>query len=154
VLQVLGVTAQQRAAVEAELRKKNVPFTSAQIEWETDQKLQAPIARFVGLFGSAAGQPQRGFFATVDQALFFSNGGELRSWLAPASGNLVDRLLKLNESPALADELYLSVVARQPSREEVAEVEHYLAERPKDRTAAVQELVWAILASSEFRFNH
>ncbi len=154
VLQVLGVTEQQRAAAEAELRKKNTSITPAQLEWETDQKLRGPIARFVGLFGAAAGQPQRAFFATVDQALFFSNGGELRSWLAPASGNLSDRLLKLPASRELADELYLSVLARRPLPEESAEIERYLAERPKDRAAAVQEIVWALLASNEFRFNH
>ncbi len=154
VLQVLGVTDQQRAAAEAELRKKNLPITPALLEWETDQKLKGPIARFVGLFGASAGQPQRGFFATVDQALFFANGGELRSWLAPASGNLSDRLLKLHEPRELADQLYLNVVARRPLPEESAEIERYLAERPKDRAAAVQEIVWALLASSEFRFNH
>ncbi|HET6324616.1 MAG TPA: DUF1549 domain-containing protein [Planctomycetaceae bacterium] len=154
VFQVLGIAAQQRSAVEAELRKKNAQATPAQIEWETVQKLKGPVARFVSLFGSAAGQPQRGFFATVDQALFFSNGGELRSWLAPTPGNLCDRLLKLSDSRALADELYLSVVTRRPLPDEAAEVERYLAERPKDRSAAVQEIVWALLASSEFRFNH
>jgi hypothetical protein len=153
-LQVLGVTAQQRAAVEAEFRKKNVQPTPAQLEWETDQRLKGPIARFVSLFGSAAGQSQRGFFATVDQALFFSNGGELRSWLNPASGNLCDRLLKLKDSHSLPEELYLTLVTRAPSSDEAAEIDRYLAERPKDRSAAVQEVVWALLASSEFRFNH
>jgi hypothetical protein len=153
-LQVLGVAARERTAVEAELRKKNVHPTPAQLEWETDQKLRGPITTFVSLFGSAAGQPQRSFFATVDQALFFSNGGELRSWLAPLPGNLCDRLLKLQDPHALANELYLSVVTREPLPDEAAEIERYFAKRPKDRSAAVQEIVWALLASSEFRFNH
>jgi hypothetical protein len=60
----------------------------------------------------------------------------------------------LNDSRELADELYVNVVARRPLPEESAEIERYLAERPKDRAAAVQEIVWAMLASSEFRFNH
>jgi hypothetical protein len=154
VLNVLGVAERTRIAVEAELRKKNVVPTSAQLEWETDQRLKGTLARFVGLYGSAAGQPQRGFFATVDQALFFSNGGELRSWLAPAGGNLCDRLVKLDDPRALANELYLSVVTRPPLSDEAAEVARYLAERPKDRPVAVQEVVWALLASNEFRFNH
>jgi Protein of unknown function (DUF1549)/Protein of unknown function (DUF1553) len=154
VLHVLGVAERTHSAVEAELRKKNVVPTSAQLEWETDQRLKGTLARFVGLYGSAAGQPQRGFFATVDQALFMSNGGELRSWLAPAPGNLCDRLLKLDDPHALADELYLSVITRPPLPDEATEVARYLAERPKDRPAAVQEVVWALLASNEFRFNH
>jgi len=153
-LQVLGVIARERLAAETDLRKRNIEPTPAQLELETDRRLSGPIARFVSLFGAAAGQPQRGFFATVDQALFFSNGGEVRSWLAPSQGNLCDRLLKRKDSSALANELYLSVVTREPLPEETAEIERYLAERPKDRPAAVQEIVWALLASSEFRFNH
>jgi len=153
-LQVLGVVAKERKATEADLLKKNTHPTPAQLEWETDRRLRGPIVRFVGLFGAGAGQPQRGFFATVDQALFFSNGGEVRSWLAPSQGNLCDRLLKHKDSNALADELYLTVATRKPLPEETAEIERYLAERPKDRSAAVQEIVWAVLASSEFRFNH
>jgi hypothetical protein len=153
-LQVLGIVARERSPAEADLRKRNIEPTPAQLELEIDRRLSGPIARFVGLFGAAAGQPQRGFFATVDQALFFSNGGEVRGWVAPSQGNLCDRLLKLKDSHALADELYLSVVTRKPLPEETGEIERYLAERPRDRPTAVQEIVWALVASSEFRFNH
>ena len=40
--------------------------------------------------------------------------------------------------------------------DERAEVASYLAGRPdpKERPAAVRELAWALLASTEFRFNH
>jgi hypothetical protein len=165
VMQALGVVGPQRAAAEAELLKKDPhkPPASdaaasarwaARVEWETYLKLKGPIQRFVALFGSGSGQPERGFFATVDQALFFANGGEVQSWLAPASGNLSDRLLKTSDAKQLADELYLSVLTRRPSADESAEIVRYLAARTKDRPAAVQEMVWALVTSSEFRFNH
>ena len=34
------------------------------------------------------------------------------------------------------------------------EVARYLANRGKERAQALQELTWALLASTEFRFNH
>jgi hypothetical protein len=174
VLQALGLVAANRAAAVAELEKQKLtkkqpssaapssaarpvtqPATSAyQVEWQTDLKLRAKLQQFVTLFGAGAGQPQRGFFATVDQALFFANGGQVRGWLAPSAGNLSDRLLKIGNSRLLAEELYLSVLTRRPSDEESAEIDRYLACRPKERSAAVQEAVWALLTSTEFRFNH
>jgi len=170
VFQALGIVAANRTAVVAEFEKQQLqkqrsvsaaPTSSAlpvtlggQIEWQTDLRLKGPLQQFVTLFGAGAGQPQRGFFATVDQALFFANGGQVRSWLAPSAGNLSDRLLKIDNPRLLAEELYLSVLTRRPSDKESAEIDRYLASRPKERSAAVQEAVWALLTSSEFRFNH
>ena len=77
-----------------------------------------------------------------------------RSWLAPSGGNLVGRLAALSDSSAIAEELYLSLYSRRPAEEERAEVARYLAERGKERVPALQELAWALLASTEFRFNH
>ena len=117
-------------------------------------KLKGNVAKFVTLFGPGAGQPQHEFFATVDQALFFSNGGELRGWLAPGGGNLADRLMKIDDPKALTEELYLSVLTRLPADDEAADVASYLATRPKEKSAVVQEMVWALITSTEFRFNH
>ena len=54
----------------------------------------------------------------------------------------------------LADELYLSILTRLPAPEEAKDVADYLARRSTDRPVAVQELIWALLTSTEFRFNH
>jgi hypothetical protein len=117
-------------------------------------KLEATVAKFVGLFGGGKGQPQDAFFATVDQALFLANAGDLLSWLAPSGNNLTGRLLKLNDAKALAEELYLSLLTRQPSDDELRSVEVYLAERKDERSKAVVELAWALMTSVEFRFHH
>lgn len=118
-------------------------------------RLAANVNEFVKVFGNAPGEPaDGGFEATLDQTLFLSNGNLLRTWLAPRPGNLTDRLLKLTDPGAVADELYLSVLARLPGAEERQEVSGFLAARPADRAAAVQNLAWALLTSAEFRFNH
>jgi hypothetical protein len=117
-------------------------------------KLAANVAPFVRVFGGPAGQPQEGFEATLDQTLFLQNGALLRGWLAARPGNLADRLTRLTDTTAVADELYLSVLTRNPSADERKEVEDYLAGRSADRAAALQEIAWALLTSAEFRFNH
>ena len=86
--------------------------------------------------------------------VFLANGNLLRTWMTPRPGNLTDRLAKLPKPGDVADELYLSVLTRRPTAEERREVIEYVEKRPQDRPAALQELVWALLTSAEFRFNH
>jgi hypothetical protein len=117
-------------------------------------RLAPNLAAFVKIFGGTPGQPDEGFQATLDQALFVRNGALVRAWLAPRPGNLTDRLGRLADSKAVAEELYLSILTRYPTDEERGEVTDYLAGRRADRGVALQELAWALLASAEFRFNH
>jgi uncharacterized protein DUF1549/uncharacterized protein DUF1553 len=117
-------------------------------------RLAGNVAPFVATFGSKPGQPQGHFEATLGQALFLANGKTVRGWLAPRAGNLTDRLGRLKTDDAVADELYLSALTRPPTDEERKEVAAFLKGRTGDRTAALQELAWALLASAEFRFNH
>ena len=165
VMQVAGVLDAHRAEAEAELNKsaplddaaRNDPVKlderARQVNAAVFEKLKGNVGAFVNLFGTGPGQPAA-YFATVDQALFFSNGGTIAGWLAPSGGNLTDRLLKLEDGKALAEELYLTVLCRRPAVEEIEEVVRYLATRPSEKSAAVQELAWSLLASAEFRFNH
>jgi hypothetical protein len=166
ILKTTGYDKRQRASVQAALDKKSplkpeekddpakLAAREKEIATETEKKLNAIVGRFVKLFGAAAGQPQDDFFATVDQALFFGNGGELRSWLAPTGDNLTDRLQKVEDPKKLAEELYLSVLTRLPNDQETAEVTEYLTSAEKQKRDAVQELAWALLTSAEFRFQH
>lgn len=111
-------------------------------------RLAPQMAPFVRTFASAPGTAQE-FDARMDQALFLANGTTVRSWLSNRASGLVGRLAKLS-GDTLADELYLSVFTRLPDAEERREVADFLAKRP----GAVGDLAWALLASTEFRFNH
>lgn len=118
-------------------------------------KLFGNVTPFISAFGSQPGQPEdQGFDATIDQTLLLRNGALIRGWLALRSGNLVDRLARLPDARAVAEELYLSVLTRLPSIEEQKEVADCLERRVADRPAALQDMAWALLASAEFRFNH
>lgn len=165
ILQATGQLERQRAAELAKLNKAKplkpdeqkdaakVAERNREADAATYTSLSKTVLRFVTLFGSQKGQPQDAFFATVEQALFFANGGEIRSWLSPSGDNLTGRLLKLEDPKALAEELYVSTFARQPTTDEIAEITNYLEQRKEDRSAAIQEIAWALVTSVEFRFN-
>ena len=167
LMQGLGLVAQTRLQVEEQLdghdpkmrallqtddRRRALRLTL--IEEGVHDQLQKNVAPFVRQFAAAAGQPQDATEPTVHQALFLSNGHQIQAWLAPSAGSLVGRLAALADPAAIADELYLSLYTRRPSGDERAEVARYLADRGKERVPALRELAWALLASTEFRFNH
>jgi hypothetical protein len=125
-----------------------------EIEQKTYDALKGNVAVFVSVYGASAGQPQTDFFATADQALFAANGGSIMSWIAPTGGNISERMTNETDNRKAAEELYLTLLSRMPTEEEAADVANYLAGRADQRAAAAQELVWGLLASAEFRFNH
>jgi hypothetical protein len=141
-----------RAIFETDAKRRALRETL--IEELTHDELQGNVGPFVHQFAAAAGQPQNATEPTVHQALFLSNGHLIQAWLAPSAGYLIGRLAGMADSGAAAEELYLSLYSRRPTFEERADVEQYLKERAQDRVPALQELAWALLASTEFRFNH
>jgi len=163
LVQATGVIDGQRAAADAEI-EKTIPKAAAadpaqltnrqqQVEQMLHQNLLGLSAVFVGFYAAAPGQPQDDFFATADQALFLANGGQLRSWIVPGAP-LFNRLNEQADPKLFAEELYFSTLTRRPTEAEVAAVTNYLAARPTERPAVIQEMIWALLASAEFRFQH
>ncbi len=109
----------------------------------------AALGTFRNMFGARPGEPQDNFTATLDQTLFLKYGTTIRGALAGRAATLA----KLPDSDAIAEELFLSALSRHPTADEKADVAGVL-KNAKDRNAALSELVWAIVASAEFRFNH
>lgn len=103
-------------------------------------------------FSSPGGTPQDGFFATTDQALLIQNDPTFQSWIQPTEGTLLHRLGLMKSEEEVVESLYLSVLSRPPDSEEREQVHEYLAKYPEERPAVLQELVWGLLASTEFRF--
>lgn len=165
VFKVTTVYDRYMAAEEAELSKTE-PLTeqlqqdpaamtarAVQLEQRAWDKLKGNLGSFVSMYGGAPGQPQTDFYASPDQALFTANGSAINSWVAPAGGNAAERIIKATDPRVAAEELYLGVLTRMPTEDEINEVTAFLATRP-DRSRAAQELVWGLLSSAEFRFNH
>jgi len=135
---------------EAKSRIKNVA-----VQVELLNQLRGSVNQFVDQFGGLAGEE---FQATVNQALFLGNSPTVNNWLAPADGTLVGKLKSIEAVEALADELSLAVLSRPATIDEQREVQRFLTpaegQPATDRTATIAELVWAVITSNEFRFNH
>ena len=106
------------------------------------------LPAFRNMFGGQPGQPDTGASTNLDQTLFLKFGGAVRGMIAARSGSLTDRLAKLPDANALAEELFLSVYSRTATADEKKDVAEAL------KATALNELVWSLLASAEFRFNH
>jgi len=92
--------------------------------------------------------------ASLTERLFMNNSKLVREILEPRKGNLADRLLT-SEDPweEKVDRLFLSVLSRRPSDSERQHFVTYLTS-DKDTRALVVEAIWALITSSQFRFNH
>ena len=118
-------------------------------EPELHAKLAPALAPFTAKFRS--NDPDE-FAATLEQTLFVKYGRSIDSLLAPKPGNLLDRCAKLDDSAAV-DEVFLSVLTRMPGDDEKPAAAA-MVKSSKERNAGLSSLVWALLASTEFRFNH
>ena len=134
---------------------KKVRIKNVAVQAEFLNQLRGSVNQFVEQFGGLAGEE---FQATVNQALFLGNSPTVNNWLAPASGTLVGKLKAIETPEAIADELSLAVLSRPATIDEQREVQRFLTpvegEPAPDRAVAIAELVWAVLTSNEFRFNH
>jgi len=120
------------------------------LDKQTFAPLQGNLPQFVAMYGDVSSQE---FAASPNQALFFGNSGVVEGLLKPAPGNLTERLSKLSDASALADELYLAVFGRRPTAAEGGSVAAFLQDR-QDRDVAIREMTWGLMSSNEFRFNH
>jgi hypothetical protein len=123
----------------------------------TDAQLDARLAPRLGPFRGMLGRSGEGtvdvFSSTLDQTLFLKYGSAVRGLLPPRPGNLTDRLNKLTNPDAVAEELFAATLSRRPTADERKDVADAL-KVTTDRGKTVNELVWALVASAEFRFNH
>ncbi len=109
---------------------------------------------FVDTFCNPPGEPEVDFAPSMEHSLFLSNERLILDWLRPHPGNLVERAAKIQDNRQVAELVYLSVLTRLPSEDDLALVNDFLTERSEDRTGAVGDLAWALLTSAEFRLNH
>jgi hypothetical protein len=114
-------------------------------------------SQFLDTFGrptrETACECERPREANLAQALQLLNSTDLQNKVAAPQGRLAALLKEIKTDAALIEEVYLLVYGRKPREKEVATVQAYLAEQ-KDRKAAFEDLLWALLNTKEFLFNH
>lgn len=92
------------------------------------------------------------FQPNVAQALYLSNSGPFQQLLE--RGGLGARLAKITDDGEVIRQAYLSVLSRPPDPDEESAFRRHLAARADRRAAAISQIVWALVTSSEFRFIH
>lgn len=159
IMQATGLTDKTLKSVKTKQIKadpKKGPQKTEEPLWQEEalhNALSRNVTAFVATFGIVGAQTSR-FDASANQALFLRNGPLVQSWLVPSGNNLTARLKKLKTTDQITEELYLSVFSRYPNKTEAAQVAQFLKETSAQSNQSLQQLVWAALASDEFRFNH
>ncbi len=118
------------------------------------ERLDRARGAFVKAFANVPQDPEIEFAPSLRSALFLLNDPVIEELLAPRPGHLLDRLAKAAAEAELAEELFLAVFSRRPTDDEVRAVAEALAREPDRRAAALANVVWAMLASTEFCLNH
>jgi hypothetical protein len=96
---------------------------------------------------------ERSAAATLGQVLLLANSDEVENKIADGKGR-AKTLIDTNRTPAeIVEEIYLTAYSRSPRPDERTSAISYI-ELAQDRNKAVQDLLWAILNSREFMYNH
>lgn len=126
-----------------------LPTERQKIEERIDG-IEKSASGLAGLFA----QPTDNFQIGVAEAMLFANNEGLQKSLLAGPGTLAERM---NQEPDLAKRADLAirtVLSRAPRQDEQQALVGYM-QRRQDRSAdACQQVVWALLTSAEFRFNH
>ncbi len=115
------------------------------------ERMEKEGQSWIGLFE----RPSFDFQVSVEEALLFSNSDKAaKQLLADGDDKLIKQLLSIDSHAALLRTAFTNILARQPQPQELALMEDFLQKRTDQRSDAVKDVMWALLASTEFRFNH
>ena len=115
----------------------------------------SPRGRFIELFRTDA-ESALDHRSTILQALAMMNG----DFIGDATDVKESRTLRaVTEFPLMStderlDTLFIAALSRRPSDEERKLFSEYIATAEDNRDAALADVFWALLNSSEFLFNH
>jgi hypothetical protein len=99
--------------------------------------------------------PGDDFQVSIDEALQFSNAARTSQELLRIDGNtLLGKLKSIDDNKEAATLAVWNIFGRAPADEELQALEQYLLSRADRREAGLQQMVWALLTSSECRFNY
>ena len=114
-------------------------------------------AHFLDVFGRparmSACECERVDAPALTQALELVNSAEIQRKLTEASGYAQQLAGRDLPNDAVAEEIFVRVFARNPRPEELKAASEYLAGQ-SDRAEACRSLLWSLLATNEFLFNH
>jgi Protein of unknown function (DUF1553)/Protein of unknown function (DUF1549) len=150
----IGTAKPESFAVALEKRLTAEQLFAAVLAATESKSNEALKAKFLKAFANQPREPEDEIAPSLKAALFLLHDKDVLELLKPKAGNLVDRLAKIEKSETIAEELYLAVLTRKPTTDEVKTATSFLVKRADRRADAIGKLVWALLASTEFGVNH
>lgn len=96
---------------------------------------------------------ERNTTATMTQAMHFLNGETIQAKISSPEGSLRKMIQAGMDDNEIIRSFYLSALSRLPKQEEI-EIARVFVSKQKDREQGLQGVVWALLNSKEFSFNH
>lgn len=104
------------------------------------------------------GEPTNGqgeFQGSLTEHLFLNHSGEILQFISRRPGNLADQLITSKDPwEKKVEHLFLSILNRLPKESEKKRLVEYLTSNTKSADSLVQEAIWALVNTAEFRFNH
>ncbi|MCA9197013.1 MAG: DUF1553 domain-containing protein, partial [Planctomycetales bacterium] len=123
---------------------------------QQDEAKQKWLEQFTIAFGTDEGDETTTFNGTIPQALMMFNGELIRQATSAEPGSFLYRIAhdeKMNNATKI-NRLFLSALARKPTKQEVRIANQLLYARQGDAVEALQDIWWALLNSNEFILNH
>lgn len=120
-----------------------------------NQKLASQFLDAFGRPNSSADCPcERDAKPSIVQALHLMNSSKLQGMLVDKAGRAA-RLAKSDaQPPRIIEELYLACYSRLPVAEEMSIALKVFAAPDSTRQSAIEDVMWSLLNSAEFVFNH
>ncbi len=126
------------------------------------RSVQLPDPNFNNYFLTVFGRPngdsacecERVSEANLAQSIHLINSADILGKLGGAEGRAALLAGDARDEAAKIDELYRVAFSRSPTAEEKALVEQYLAAHADNRPAAFEDVIWSLLNTKEFLFNH
>jgi hypothetical protein len=128
---------------------QTLPLAGPELDKRVEE-LAKGAERLAGLFQ----QPGDNFQVSVGEAMLFANNESLQKDLFDGGATLVARLLHETDVEKRADLAIRAVLSRPPQPNELKVLTDYLRRREDRPDAGCRQMVWALLTSAEFRFNH
>ncbi len=144
IVQVTGVAEKYRIGAPG-VRAVNLPLTNVR-------------SRFLTMFGRpnermTACECVRSRATTLPQVMHFVCGETVIEKVRDKDGTLARLLGSKTGDDQLIEDLYVTVLSRLPTKRERAAAKKYLTDSD-NRTHGAEDVMWALLTSQEFMFNH
>ena len=114
--------------------------------------MRGVLRQFTFTFDNGVEGQVEEFSGTIPQALLMMNGDFVNKAVEARVGN-IHKIVETYKTPMERIQwIYMSVLSRPPSRDEIRMAQRYL-KAAGDNTQAYEDLAWVLFNSSEFLFN-